>query len=213
MNLKICEIFKSVQGESSYVGLPCVFIRLSGCNLRCHYCDSAYAWTDGKEMSLSAIMEKVTNFSCDLALITGGEPLLQTCSVDLAHNLVDHGIKTLVETNGSIDISGLPEQSIRIMDVKCPASGESGHFFWKNLEALRNTDEIKFVITDRFDYEWAKSFIAERLNEFSGEILMSPVFGALEPQNLVAWIMQDNLSVRFQLQLHKVIWGPTMRGV
>ncbi len=213
MNLKICEIFKSIQGESSYAGLPCVFIRLSGCNLRCRYCDTAYAWSESQEMSLDEIIDAVLKHRCDLALVTGGEPLLQSGSLHLIQSLLDNRLETLVETNGTFDISHLPTQVIRIVDVKCPGSGESGRFFHGNLKALSPQDEVKFVITDRNDYEWSRDFLTRHLAGFSGQVLFSPAFGAQKPADMISWILKDNLRVRFQLQLHKVVWDPQKRGV
>lgn len=213
MNLKICEIFKSIQGESSYVGLPCVFIRLSGCNLRCRYCDTTYAWSEGNEMSLDEIIDTVLKYKCDLALVTGGEPLAQTGSRHLIQALLDNQMNTLVETNGTFDISNLPNQAVRIVDVKCPGSGESGSFLMANLKALKSQDEVKFVITDRNDYEWSRDFLTRHLNGFSGQVLFSPAFEDQMPSDMISWILADNLRVRFQLQLHKVVWDPQQRGV
>lgn len=213
MKLKISEIFRSIQGESSFMGLPCVFIRLSGCNLRCRYCDTAYAWSEGYDMPVSEIVREVLQFRCNLTLITGGEPLMQPNSTHLAQALIDVGLKTLVETNGSIDISNLPEKTVRIVDVKCPGSGEVNRFYWGNLGSLRPSDEIKFVITSRYDYEWTRDFVHQHLAVFPGQILLSPAFGKLDPKEVISWILEDNLNVRFQLQLHKIVWGPTKRGV
>ena len=213
MKLKICEIFKSIQGESSYAGLPCVFIRLSGCNLRCRYCDTTYAWSENHEMQMNEIIDTVLKLECDLALVTGGEPLIQSESQHLIEALLDNQLKTLVETNGTCDISNLPADAIRIVDVKCPGSGESGKFFSRNLKALRPHDEVKFVITDRYDYDWSKDFMNSHLRDFPGQVLLSPAFGLQQPADLVSWILEDNLRVRFQIQLHKVIWDPNMRGV
>lgn len=213
MKLKICEIFKSIQGESSFIGLPSVFIRLSGCNLRCAYCDTSYAWEDGHDMTIHEIVEHVMGFKCGLALLTGGEPLLQEESHRLMHTLIGMGFRTMVETNGSLDISRVPEGAITIMDVKCPGSGQSDKFHWDNLNILKPSDEVKFVITGRDDYDWSLDFINQNLTCFNGQILFSPAFGLIEPRDLVSWILKDNLEVRFQLQLHKYVWGPNERGV
>lgn len=164
-------------------------------------------------MYLSDIMQATLKLKCNLALITGGEPLLQKNSLNLLQALNDIGCKTLVETNGSIDISMLPEKTVAIVDVKCPGSGELGKFCWDNLKYLRPTDEVKFVITTRQDYEWSRTFIGQNLSDFTGQILLSPAFELLDPEEIISWILKDDLHVRFQLQLHKVIWGPMKRGV
>lgn len=162
---------------------------------------------------MSDIIDRILEFGCNLVLLTGGEPLVQSHTRYLLQRLVSLELKTLVETNGSVDVSNLSEEVVRIMDVKCPGSGESNSFYWNNLKDLRPHDEVKFVITDRNDYEWSRNFVDKQLNEFAGQILFSPAFGAIRPEILVKWILDDNLRVRFQLQLHKAIWGPTKRGV
>lgn len=226
----ITEIFKSIQGESSYAGLPCIFVRLTGCNLRCKWCDTAYAFHGGTKYSLDEILRRVSEFSCDeesggrnvrLVEITGGEPLLQPDTPELARRLLDAGYTVLIETSGERDISELPREVVKIMDVKCPDSGESGKFNLANLEALEKKDEIKFVIASRRDYDFARAFMAEhRLPERVHEILFSPVFAdpagswpAMDARELAEWILAENLPVRLGLQLHKFVWDPAMHGV
>ncbi|MFH1115300.1 MAG: radical SAM protein [Pseudomonadota bacterium] len=213
MQFIVSEIFGSIQGESSYAGLPCTFVRLAGCNLRCRHCDTRYAQEGGTEMSLDEILGKVSSFGSNLVEITGGEPLMQEDTPTLAALLKQRGHQVLVETNGSLDISALPEGVIRIMDIKCPASGESGHFMWENIWRLRDSDEVKFVISDRHDYEWARGIVKERFGHSRIQVLFSTVFGELPPRNLVRWILEDRLAVRFQLQIHKYIWPHDARGV
>lgn len=226
----ITEIFKSIQGESSYAGLPCIFVRLTGCNLRCKWCDTAYAFHGGMKYSLDEILRRVGEFSGDrenggknvrLIEITGGEPLLQPETPELAQRLVDAGYTVLIETSGERDISELPREVVKIMDVKCPDSGESGKFNLANLEALEPKDEVKFVIASRRDYDFARTFMAEhRLPERVHEILFSPVFAdpaggwpAMDARELAEWILAENLPVRLGLQLHKFVWDPAMHGV
>ncbi len=211
--IQITEIYKSVQGESSFAGLPCVFVRTTGCNLRCVWCDTAYAFYGGKPMTVAQIIEKVTSLDCSLVEITGGEPLLQKEVPRLARQLADQGCTVLVETSGERDISILDERVVRIMDIKCPGSGEVEKNRWQNIEHLRPRDEIKFVIQDRADYEWARDVIRKYALDEKAGLLMSPVFDALEPVDLVDWILQDRLNVRFQLQLHKMVWAPDQQGV
>jgi 7-carboxy-7-deazaguanine synthase len=213
MMLQVSEIFMSIQGESSYVGLPCVFIRLAGCNLRCRYCDTRYAYHDGKQMSVPEILSRVASYRCDLVEITGGEPLLQKHTPDLATALMSKSCTVLVETNGSQDISFLPQGTVRIMDIKCPSSGESDSTRWVNLNELQSQDEIKFVIAHRDDYEWVKKILREKLAHTRGAILVSPVFGELHPRDLAEWILKDNIQARLQMQIHKYIWPPDIRGV
>lgn len=213
MKLKICEIYKTIQGESSYAGLPCSLIRLSGCNLRCRYCDTRYALEGGEEITIDEIMDKVKSLRSNLVEITGGEPLAQENTNELARRLLKDGYQVLVETNGSLDISTLPNGAIRIMDIKCPSSGESDKVLWDNLWRLTSNDEIKFVISDRHDYEWAKGILMERFETGKAEVLFSAVFGELLPRNLVEWILEDGINARFQLQLHRFIWPGESKGV
>ncbi|HKP86023.1 MAG TPA: radical SAM protein [Blastocatellia bacterium] len=210
--MRITEIYQSIQGESSYAGLPCVFVRTTGCDLRCAWCDSEFTFTGGTRMTLDEIMSEVEKFDCRLVELTGGEPLLQPEIYDLATRLADRGHTVLIETGGHRDISRLDPRVIRIMDLKCPASGECEKNLWTNLEHLRRTDEVKFVIADRGDYEWALATIREHLLEDRVEILISTAFAMIEPQQVVEWMLEDKLRARFQLQLHKYIWPPDARG-
>ena len=225
----ITEIFKSIQGESSYAGLPCVFIRLTGCNLRCTWCDTAYAFHGGKKYSAPEVLARVDELFCvksgggyqRLVEITGGEPLLQPETPELARKLLDAGYKVLIETSGERDVSKLPREVVKIVDVKCPDSGESGSFLFENLAALDQKDEIKFVIASRRDYEFARDFTAaHNLTARVDEVLFSPVFAdpdgkwtAMEARSLAEWILADGLAVRLGLQIHKFIWDPAMHGV
>jgi len=211
--MNICEIFHSIQGESSYAGLPCTFVRLAGCNLRCRYCDTAYALGEGKEMSIEQVLEQALAYKSTLVEITGGEPLFQPETPRLAQALLDHGREILVETNGSLDISVLPDGVRRIMDIKCPSSGENHRIMWENLWKLTPNDEVKFVVADRHDYEWARGIINDRFGLTKTKILLSTVFGELPPRNLVEWMLADGLQARFQLQIHKFIWPHDRKGV
>ncbi|HNT34209.1 MAG TPA: radical SAM protein [bacterium] len=211
--MKVVEVFHSIQGESTHAGLPCVFVRLSGCNLRCSYCDTQYAYDEGERMSLDEILVRVQRYDCPLVEITGGEPLLQEQTPQLTSQLAHKGYTVLVETNGTVDISGLDKRAIRIMDIKCPGSGCSDKTLWSNVELLRKTDEVKMVLCDERDYLWARGII-EKFNLLERTtVLLSPVHGRLEPAQLAAWILRDRLNVRLQLQLHKYIWNPETRGV
>ena len=212
--LRINEIFASIQGESTRAGRPCVFVRLTGCNLRCTWCDTAYAFYDGRQMQIGEIVDRVRGYGCDLVEVTGGEPLLQKGVYALLDALLDQGCTVMVETSGERDVSRVHPRVIKIMDLKCPGSGESDRNRWSNLEWLTPRDEVKFVIADRADYEWARGItrdhnLAARVNA----VLMSPVFGGLDSARLAAWIVEDRLAVRMQLQIHKFIWSPTARGV
>jgi 7-carboxy-7-deazaguanine synthase len=214
MSLDVCEIFSSIQGESSCAGLPCAFVRLAGCNLRCRYCDTPYAQEKkGPDMTLDTILDRVETYGIKLVEVTGGEPLWQEETPALVDALMKRGHSVLVETNGSLDISVLPERSVRIMDIKCPSSGESEHVLWDNLWKLRPEDEVKFVISDRHDYEWTLGIISERFGHTKTKILLSAVFGELPPGKLVKWMLADRLQARFQLQMHKYIWPHDARGV
>jgi 7-carboxy-7-deazaguanine synthase len=210
--LRITEIFHSIQGESSHAGRPCVFVRLTGCNLRCRWCDSEYTFTGGEKMSLDAIMERVHGYGCDLVEVTGGEPLAQTESLDLIRRLCDEKFEVLIETSGSIDIEPVDRRAKIILDIKCPGSGESEKNRWSNLDHLKSVDEIKLVIADRADYEWSRNIIDER-NLQRWTILLSPVWGEMDMKSLAEWMLADRLPARFQTQLHKHIWGAEARGV
>ena len=213
MSFDVCEIFHSIQGESSYVGLPCAFVRLAGCNLRCRYCDTSYALEPGTEMSLDEIVEETLSYGTEIVEITGGEPLIQESTPELAEAFLKRGLRVLVETNGSLDISVLPKDVVKIMDIKCPSSGENHQTLWENAWKLSRRDEVKFVIADRHDYEWARGIIRDRFGINKVRILMSTVFGELPPRYLVQWMLDDKLIARFQLQIHKVIWPHRSRGV
>jgi len=214
MTLIINEIFNSIQGESLYAGLPCTFIRLTGCNLRCSYCDTRYAYGEGTSLTMTDIIDRVSGYGCPLVEITGGEPLIQNETPLLITNLIENGYKVLLETNGTIDISRIDERCIKIVDIKCPGSGESGKNILDNLNRLNVKDQVKFVITNREDYEYAKDIIKQIPGGFLREnILFSPVPGKMEFSDLAKWILGDKLIVRFHIQLHKTIWPNIDRGV
>ena len=205
--IKINEIYLSVQGESSHSGLPCVFIRLTGCNLRCSWCDTAYAFHEGKNMSIDEILRKVCGFGVKLVEITGGEPLMQDNVYHLMNKLIEKGHKVMLETGGSISFERVPRDVIKIMDLKCPGSGEQEKNNLENLKLLFPHDEVKFVILDRKDYEWSRDLIKRlKINE-TAHVLLSPVFEKLDLKDLVKWVLEDRLPVRLQTQLHKIIWG------
>ncbi len=215
MSLKVNEIFFSLQGESSFAGLPCVFVRLTGCNLRCAWCDTRYAYDEGTEMDIAGIIKNVASFHCRLVEITGGEPLHQRETPALVKALLDLGLTVLLETNGSMDISLVDRNCIKILDIKGPSSGESAKNDLENFSRLTRNDEVKFVVGDRADYDYAKGVI----RKFSGSLqnlkppIISPVFGKMDLKTLAAWMLQDNINARLQVQLHKLIWGPELRGV
>ena len=211
--MKINEIYRSIQGESSYAGLPCVFVRLTYCNLRCTYCDTEYAFYEGKDMTVDEVIASVLGYDCPLVEVTGGEPLLQKEVFPLMERLIDSGRTVLLETGGSLDIARVHPRVIKIVDLKCPSSGESQHNLYSNLDKLQPHDEIKFVIGTREDYLWSKETIEKYRLAGRFPILFSTVFNQLEPRQLVDWVLQDNLKVRFQLQMHKYIWEPARRGV
>jgi len=211
--LKINEIYRSIQGESSYAGLPCVFVRLTYCNLRCTYCDTEYAFYEGNDMTVDEVIASVLGYDCPLVEVTGGEPLLQKEVFPLMERLIDSGSTVLLETGGSLDIARVHPRVIKIVDLKCPSSGESQHNLYSNLDKLQPHDEIKFVIGTREDYLWSKETIEKYRLAGRFPILFSTVFNQLEPRDLVDWVLQDNLRVRFQLQMHKYIWESARRGV
>jgi 7-carboxy-7-deazaguanine synthase len=212
--LTVNEIFHSIQGESTHAGRPCVFVRLTACDLRCSWCDTPYAFTEGQKMSVEDVVARVRDYNCDVVEITGGEPLLQKEVYPLMERLLDDGRTVMVETGGHLSAEQVPAGVIRVIDVKCPASGEAGKMHWPNLERLRSTDEIKFVIQDRADYDYARQIVEQHdLVQRSGAVLFSPVHGALDPKQLAEWILADRLAVRLQLQAHKYIWDPGTRGV
>ena len=212
--LVVHEIYVSVQGESSFVGVPCTFVRLTGCNLRCTWCDTTQAFKGGQRLQRSEVLARALSFDTPLVELTGGEPLLQPGALPLMKELADAGRTVLLETSGERDISAIDPRVHRIVDLKAPASGESHRVLWSNIEHLGPRDEVKFVLADRADYEWARAAIERHeLHERAGHVLVSPVFGRLEPRDLVAWVLEDKLPVRFQLQLHKVVWSPETQGV
>ncbi|HEX4209978.1 MAG TPA: radical SAM protein [Candidatus Binataceae bacterium] len=212
--LRVNEIFHSIQGESTWAGRPCVFVRLTGCNLRCTWCDTAYSFYEGAQMEIAAVMERVRSYGCKLVELTGGEPLLQRGIHALIEALLLEEYQVLIETSGERDISPLDPRVIRIMDLKCPDSGEVERNRWMNLEYLTIRDEVKFVIASRRDYEWARAVISKHdLPKRVNAILLSPAFGLIEPVVLAEWILDDRLPARMQLQMHKFIWGADKRGV
>jgi 7-carboxy-7-deazaguanine synthase len=212
--LTVNEIFHSIQGESTHTGRPCVFVRLTACDLRCSWCDTSYAFTEGRKMSVDEVIAQVEGFGCDLVELTGGEPLLQREAYPLMERLLDSGHTVMVETGGHLSISDVPSRVIRIVDVKCPGSGESGRNHWPNLDVLTAQDEVKFVIRDRTDYEFARGVVVKHaLVERTAAVLFSPVHDVLAAKELAAWILEDRLKVRLQLQAHKYIWGADVRGV
>jgi 7-carboxy-7-deazaguanine synthase len=211
--MRITEIFFSIQGESTHAGRPCVFVRLTGCPLRCDWCDTAYAFHGGTDRSLESVLAEVGQYECRLVEITGGEPLAQPDVHPLITALADRGYTVLLETSGAMDLSPVDRRATVIMDLKCPGSGMADRNLWANLSLLKPADEIKFVIKDRTDYDWAvATMTAHRLAD-GHTVLFSPVFGDMDPQALAEWILADRLPVRYQLQLHKHIWEPTTRGV
>lgn len=215
MSLKVNEIFYSIQGESSYAGYPCVFVRLTGCNLRCFYCDTRYAYEEGREMEIGEIIDRVASCRCRLVEVTGGEPLIQQETPFLILNLLEKGYEVLLETNGTQDISLVDERCVRIVDIKCPSSGEDKNNDLENLNRLTDKDEVKFVIGGREDYEYARKIleIIDYKSSRMSPVHFSPVFGKMDPEILAEWILEDNLNVRLQIQLHKIIWDPEQRGV
>jgi 7-carboxy-7-deazaguanine synthase len=212
--LTINEIYHSIQGESTWAGCPCVFVRLTFCNLRCNYCDTEYAFYEGKKQTLSEILAQVAAFKCPLVEITGGEPLLQKNVLPLMSALADAGHTVLLETSGAHDIAPVDPRVHRIMDLKTPGSGECERNLFSNIAHLTGRDEVKFVIGSREDYEWSRAQVREhKLAERCRAVLFSPIFGRIDPRQIVDWMLADNLPVRFQLQMHKFIWTPTQRGV
>jgi 7-carboxy-7-deazaguanine synthase len=214
MTLLVNEIFYSIQGESIHSGRPCIFVRLTGCNLRCSYCDTQYAYEQGVNMEITEIMSRIAAYQCRLVEITGGEPLLQSQTPILIHRLLENGYEVMLETNGSLDISSVDGRCIKILDIKCPTSGESDKNDLENLKRLGSKDQIKFVIGNRSDYEYAKEIMDSISPDFPEEqILFSPVSEKIPPTRLAKWILEDSLNVRLHLQLHKIIWPGKKRGV
>ena len=211
--LTINEIFKSIQGESSYTGRPCIFIRLTGCNLRCSWCDTEYAFYEGQPKSVKDIMDAIQPLGVPLVEITGGEPLLQEEVYDLMDALLAKNYEVLLETGGGVSVAKVPERVIKILDVKCPGSGEDAKNLWDNLDHLNPHDEVKFVLADRADYEWSRDVLQRRDIHQKVQVLFSPVYDTLGLKELAAWVLDDNLPVRVQTQLHKIIWGKDAIGV
>jgi 7-carboxy-7-deazaguanine synthase len=212
--LTINEIFHSIQGESTHAGRPCVFVRLTACDLRCSWCDTTYAFHEGRKMSVEDVVGRVRDHGCDLVEITGGEPLLQQDVYPLMERLLGEGRTVMLETGGHLSVERVPEAVIRIIDVKCPGSGEAAKNHWANLDRLRPSDEVKFVIKDRTDYEYARDVVARHtLAGRCAAILFSPVHGVQNAKQLAEWVLADRLPVRVQLQAHKYIWTPDTRGV
>jgi 7-carboxy-7-deazaguanine synthase len=217
--LRITEIFHSIQGEATWAGVPCTFVRITGCPLRCTWCDTEYAFHGGTRMTLDEIVEQVRRYPAEVVEVTGGEPLAHPNAFALVDRLLDEDYTVLVETSGAFDVSRLDERAHKIMDLKCPGSGECARNLWSNLEHLTPRDEIKFVVKDRADYEWARDVIGvrgldRRVREGSlRALLVSPVWGAIDLEELAGWILEDGLPVRFQIQLHKLVWGAERTGV
>ena len=212
--LTINEIFHSIQGESTHAGRPCVFVRLTACDLRCRWCDTPYAFHEGRKMSVDDVVADVEARGCPVVEVTGGEPLLQADVYPLMQRLLDAGKTVLVETGGHRSIAQVPDGVVRIMDVKCPGSGESEKNDWSNLARLKPADEVKFVIADRVDYEYAREIVQrEKLTGRVAAVLFSPVHAELDAKKLAEWVLADRLEVRVQLQMHKYIWSPETRGV
>ena len=213
MKLKINEIYYSIQGESSYMGKPCIFIRLTYCNLRCTYCDSEYTFHEGNDMSIDDIIDKIKKYSCKLVEVTGGEPLFQKNCINLLKKLVDLKYDVLLETSGSLSIENVPKEVVNIIDFKCPSSNMKKKNYWENIQFIKPEDEIKFVIGNKEDYDWAK----EKINKYNlidtCTVLMSHIYKKIEPKTITKWILEDSLDVRFQIQLHKEIWEDKEKGV
>lgn len=212
-SLVVNEIFHSIQGESSQAGFPCVFIRLTACNLRCTWCDTEYAFYEGTRMSVAEILERVEAFRCRLVEVTGGEPLLQAGAFELMAALCDRGYDVMLETGGAVSIAPVDPRVRRIVDIKCPGSGMSDRNFWGNIAELKPTDELKFVLRDRADFDWALARIRELDLSTLCPVIFSPVFGELEPAVLAGWMLESRVPVRMQLQMHKYVWEPSARGV
>ncbi len=213
MKLKINEIFHSIQGESSYTGLPCIFIRLTYCNLRCSYCDTEYAFYEGSDMTIKEILNKIEKYPTNLVMVTGGEPLIQKGCIDLMNQLLKKKYDVMIETSGSLSLNEVPKDVIKIVDFKCPTSNMMDKNDWTIIKDINQTDEIKFVIGNREDYDWSKEMIKNyNLNKIC-PILFSPVYDNIDIQDLSEWILEDGIKVRLQIQLHKHIWNADAKGV
>lgn len=211
--MRVTEIFFSIQGESSHVGKPCIFVRLTGCSLRCVYCDTKYSYAGGHEMTMDEVLSSVASYPSRLVELTGGEPLEQEEAYPLMDSLLQRGYTVMLETGGHINIGRVPEPVIKVVDIKCPDSHEGHTVCWQNIDLMQPHDEFKFVISSRSDYEWSKKICIERLQGKPNTILFSPSHDELPAVNLARWILEDGLSVRLQLQVHKYIWGAHVRGV
>jgi 7-carboxy-7-deazaguanine synthase len=213
--IRVNEIFYSIQGESTFAGFPCIFIRMTGCNLRCAYCDTTYAYEEGDDIPIESILTTVKKFSCNLIEVTGGEPLIQDKTPDLISALINNGYTVLLETNGSQDISTVDTRCTRIVDIKCPSSEMDNKNYWKNLDYITPNDQLKFVIAHRQDYLYAKKVLDSPAIKGRKKLLInfSPVFNKIDLKDLAEWILADNLTVRLQIQLHKYIWGEHIKGV
>ena len=213
--LRVTEIFHSIQGESTHAGRPCTFVRLTGCPMRCTWCDSEYTFTGGDHLALDEVMRQVRDFGCPLVEVTGGEPLAQREAIDLIRRLCDEGYEVLIETGGYVSTEAVDQRAKIILDVKCPGSGEAERNHWSNLERLRpELDEVKFVIANRADWDFARTIVAEyKLETRARSILISPSWGQIDLKELAGWIVESGMEVRMQLQIHKYIWGPDVHGV
>src|SRR5204863_2060181 len=212
--LTVNEIFYSIQGESTHAGRPCVFVRLTGCDLRCSWCDTPYAFHEGRKMSVDEVLQEVDKYQSPLVEVTGGEPLLQPDVYPLMEQLVERGRTVLLETGGQVDVGRVPGAVVKVIDVKCPGSGESEKNEWSNIDRLGSRDQVKFVIKDRADYEFSRDVVTRHaLERRCAAVLFSPVHGVMNPKDLAEWILEDRLPVRLQLQIHKHIWGADVRGV
>ena len=211
--MRITEIFFSIQGESTHAGEPCVFVRLTGCSLRCVYCDTKYSYAGGREMLLEEVMSTVASYPAKLVEVTGGEPLEQEEVYPLMHSLLGRGYSVMLETGGHVSVERVPKAVIKVIDIKCPESGEGGTVCWENIDLAQPHDEFKFVISSRADYEWSKGIYLEKLRHKKNPVLFSPSHDALPAVGLARWILDDGLAVRLQLQLHKYIWSADSRGV
>ena len=213
MKLKINEIFYSIQGESTYAGLPCIFIRLTYCNLRCTWCDSEYTFKDGQDMSIPEIISTISNYNCNLVQVTGGEPLVQKNCIELLKRLDANDYQILLETGGSLSLHNVPKSVIKIVDFKCPGSGMEKKNLWSILDDIDSKDEIKFVIKDKNDFKWAESKVMNFGLDKTNQVIFSPVFDILKYETLAEWIKSSKLNIRMQIQLHKHIWSPELTGV